>query len=94
MKMWRLMEAECHQLDLELAQLSTGEAGDRAAYSAYSRRIHQISELEEEKEKQEEYAGRLDSACTMIALRLGDDAEQSPLLRNLCEEYDTKNTCI
>ena len=38
MKLWHLMEAECHQLDLELAMVTTGETGDRDGFLAHSRR--------------------------------------------------------
>ena len=57
-----------------------GETRDRAVFLAYSSKIHEITALEEQKHRQEEYVSTLDSACTSIALQLGDSAEQSTLL--------------
>ena len=39
-------------------------------------------QLEEESERQREYAMRLDSACTFLAVRLGEEAENIPLLQH------------
>ena len=86
MKLWRLMESECRQLDLELARLSRGKEGDRDGYLQYSKKINAITQLEEKSEKEAEYVARIDSACTVIALRLGDAAPQSPLLKDLRAE--------
>ena len=80
------MEDECHQLDLELAQLTVGERDDREGYSNYSKKIHKISSLEEEREKKLKYAHSLESACMTIALQLGDGAQTSPLINNLLQE--------
>lgn len=86
MKLWRLMESECHELDLELARLSRGQSGDRQGYLQYCTKIHQIVDLEEESEKGADYVARLDSACTVLALRLGEAAQQTPLLQDLRAE--------
>ena len=86
MKLWRLMENECHELDLELARLSTGMDKDSEVYRQYSKKIQRIRQLEEESERQREYAMRLDSACTLLAVRLGEEAEHTPLLRHLRRE--------
>ena len=51
MKLWRLMEGECPELDLELARLSKGQAEDRDTYREYSTKLHKITTLEEECEK-------------------------------------------
>ena len=83
MKLWRLMESECHELDLELARLSTGVDKDSEVYRQYSKKIQRIRQLEEESERQREYAMRLDSACTLLAVRLGEEAEHTPLLQHL-----------
>ena len=80
------MEDECHELDLELARLSRGQAGDRQGYVEYSRKLHEITHLEEESEKAAEYVTTLDSACTVLALRLGEAASRTPLLQELRAE--------
>ena len=35
MRLWKLLEKECHQLDLELAQLTRGEEGNRAEFTVW-----------------------------------------------------------
>ena len=80
------MESECHQLDLELAQLTKGEMEDKEGFLVYSRKIHQICDLEEERERNIKYADTLDSACTTVALQLGDAAQTSPLIHSLMQE--------
>ena len=67
MKLWTLLEAECHKLDLELAQHTTGSTGDRKAYLKYSAAIHDLTRLGEEKEKAEQYASMLDGVVTTPA---------------------------
>ena len=73
LKLWHLMEAECHQLDLELAMVTTGETGDRDGFLAHSRRIHEINALEEEKEQIMQYANALDGICTAMAAQYGEE---------------------
>ena len=79
------MESECHQLDLELAQLTKGEMEDKEGFLVYSKKIHQICDLEE-RERIIKYADTLDSACTTVALQLGDAAQSSPLIHSLMQE--------
>ena len=86
LKLWQLMERECHKLDLQLAQETRGVDGDRARFLNHSSLIHEISELEDRKVQEEQYARTLDSACTSIALQLGDGAEQNALLLELRRE--------
>ena len=52
MKLWTLLEAECHKLELELAQHTTGTTGDREAYRKYSAAIHDLTCLRGKKRKQ------------------------------------------
>ncbi len=86
MKLWSLMESECHILDLELAQHTRGETGDRAGFLAYSATIHKLADLEEEKHRLTEYANVLDSMVTSIALQLEEDDQQYPRLVELRRE--------
>lgn len=85
MKLWSLMERECHKLDLELAHQTRGQTGDRESFQKYSHTIHKLGELEEEREKAEHYSRTLDGAVTSIALQL-NDAQNSPLLFELRKE--------
>lgn len=52
----------------------------------YSKKIHRISQLEEEREKRAEDVTTLDSACTVLALHLGEGAPQNHLLRDMRAE--------
>ena len=97
MMLWRLMEDECHELDLELARLSRDQAGDRQGYVEYSRKVHEVNHLEEESEKAAGYVTMLDSACTVLVLRLGEAAPRTPLLQiyrqRLCAHIIICNPC-
>ena len=75
MKIWNLLEAECHHLDLELAMMASGRAGDREGFLAHAGRIQDISQLEEERDQKVQYASTLDEACTALAVHCGEDAE-------------------
>lgn len=86
MKLWSLMESECHMLDLELAQHTDGESGDRAGFLAYVAAIHKLAELEEERHRTMEFANMLDSAVTSIALQVDEEDEQCPRQRELQQE--------
>ena len=74
------------KLDLELARLSKGQAEDRDTYREYSTKLHKITKLEEECEKGAQYVATLDSACTVLALSLGEAALQTTLLQDLQAE--------
>ncbi len=80
------MESECHQLDLQLAQSTRGDTGDRDRFLQYSSLIHKITELEEEKHRVTEHANMLDSAVTGIALQLGYEDQDNPRLIELRKE--------
>ena len=71
------MENECHQLDLKLAQHTTGQSGDRAGFLKYSAIIHEIQTLEEKRGRQKSHVDMLDSVLTVIALQR-DDSETNP----------------
>ena len=82
MRLWTLMENECHQLDLKLAQHTTGKTGDRAGFIKYSGLLHDIQTLEEKRDKQKAHADMLDSVLTVIALQR-DDIETNPQMQVL-----------
>ena len=69
MKLWTLLEADCHKLDLELAQHTTGTTGDRGAFLKYSTAIHDLTHLGEEKERAEQCARILDGVVTTLTLQ-------------------------
>ncbi len=82
MKLWM----ECHQLDLQLAQSTRGDTGDRDRFLQFSSLIHKITKLEEEKHRVTEHANMLDSAVTGIALQLGDEDQDNPCLIKIRKE--------
>ena len=81
MKLWRLLETECHKLDLELAMAAEGRAGDRQGFAVYSQRIHEIQKLEEEKEAVAHYAATVDGLTTAVAMRVGQTCQMVENLR-------------
>ena len=76
---------ECHELDLKLAQYTTGKAGDRAGFLTYSAIIHEITQLEEERQTQRALADALDEAITTVALQL-ENSESNPHFQELQQE--------
>ena len=85
MRLWTLMESECHQLDLKLAQLTTGQTGDREGFLTHSALIHELQDLEEKRERERAHAEMLDGVLTAIAVQL-DNSEANPLVRELRQE--------
>ena len=85
MKIWNLMERECHQLDLRLAQLTAGQTGDRARFLEYSALIHEISNLQEERERAGAHADMLDGAITTMALQF-ENSSSNPHIQELQQE--------
>ena len=85
MKLWTLMERECHELDLKLAQYTSGNAGDRVGFLTYSAIIREISQLQEERQAQGALADALDQAVTTVALQL-ENSESNPHFRVLQQE--------
>ena len=86
MKLWNLLESECHKLDLQLAWHSRGEAGDREGYVKYADLIHEIEQLQEEHHRLSELAAMIDGVVTAAALQLGDNKEEDPRILELRRE--------
>ena len=81
MKLWRLLESDCHKLDLELAMVGKGREDDRRGFAVYSEKIREIQKLEEEKESVAQYATTLDGLTTAVAMRVGQTSEMVQKLR-------------
>lgn len=64
------MENECHQLDLKLAQHTTGRANDRTGFVKHSKLLHELHQLEEERDKQKQHVELVDGVVTAIALQV------------------------
>ena len=83
MRLWTLMENECHQLDLKLAHHTTGRADDRAGFLKHSTLLHELHQLEEERDKQKQHVELLDGVVTAIALQVDDT---NPLILEFQQE--------
>ena len=83
MKLWRLLENDCHKLDLELAMVGEGTEVDRQGFAVFSERLYEIQKLEEEKESVAQYAQTLDQLTTAVAMRVG---QKSQMVQDLCQE--------
>ena len=86
MKLWGLLEAECHKLDLELAQHSRGEAGDRQGFLKYAEIIQELAKLKDERHRLSALAAMLDGVVTAVALQIGDGENQNPRILELRRE--------
>ena len=91
MRLWTLLESDCHILDLKLAQHTTGQTGDRAGFLKYSTLIHDIQKLEENREKPRAFADMLDGVLTAIALEM-ENSETNPHVRVIHQEAVTART--
>ena len=81
MKLWWLLENNCHKLDLELAMVGERREGDRQGFAVFSERLHEIQKLEEE-ESVAQYAQTLDELTTAVAMRVG---QTSQMLQDLLQ---------
>ena len=71
------MEREWYQLDLKLAQQTTGDAGDRVGFLTSSVLIHEITALGEEEQRAVAHAEMMDGAITTIALQIDPSSSDS-----------------
>lgn len=84
-RLWCLLEEECHQLDLQLAQQVASSPLDKELFSHYTELLKQLSELEREKPKLIQYTEGLNNAVAHLALHL-TNAQSNPLLQALQSE--------
>ena len=85
-KLWTLLESQCHKLDLQLAQHSRGEARDREGYVKYADLRHEIEQLQDEHHRLSAFAAMIDGVVTAAALQLGDSEQEDPQILELCRE--------
>ncbi|KAL5500209.1 hypothetical protein EMCRGX_G011728 [Ephydatia muelleri] len=86
-KLFHLLEAACHQLDLELALHITDFTGPLSSFSKYSQELQNLSFLQAELEKAQQSHEELQNMATYMALVNG---EKSPLAVNLVKQSAAK----
>ncbi|KAL5493985.1 hypothetical protein EMCRGX_G015248 [Ephydatia muelleri] len=86
-KLFHLLEAACHQLDLELALHITDFTGPSSSFSKYSQELQNLSFLQAELEKAQQSHEELQNMATYMALVNG---EKSPLAVNLIKQSAAK----
>ena len=82
-----MLEAECHQLDLELALHITDFTGPSSSFSKYSQELQNFSFLQAELEKAQQSHEELRNMATYMALVNG---EKSPLAVKLVKQSAAK----
>ena len=85
--LFHLLEAACHQLDLELALHITDFTGPSSSFSKYSQELQNLSFLQAELEKAQQSHEELQNMATYMALVNG---EKSPLAVNLVKQLAAK----
>eukprot|EP00731_Ephydatia_muelleri_P012320 Em0006g1214a len=86
-QLFHLLEAACHQLDLELALHITDFTGPSSSFSKYSQELQNLSFLQAELEKAQQSHEELQNMATYMALVNG---EKSPLAVNLVKQSAAK----
>eukprot|EP00731_Ephydatia_muelleri_P011810 Em0006g704a len=86
-QLFHLLEAACHQLDLELALHITDFTGPLSSFSKYSQELQNLSFLQAELEKAQQSHEELQNMATYMALVNG---EKSPLAVNLVKQSAAK----
>eukprot|EP00731_Ephydatia_muelleri_P009823 Em0005g409a len=86
-KLFHLLEAACHQLDLELALHTTDFTGPSSSFSKYSQELQNLSFLQAELEKAQQSHEELQNMATYMALVNG---EKSPLAVKLLKQSAAK----
>ena len=79
-RLFTLFEDQCHELDLEMATLSTPQTGDRPAYHTHSNTVHKERELTDAKALLEDKVKWLTQIGTSLALNSSNPSIDPTLL--------------
>ncbi len=67
-RLFTLFKDECHQLDLQLAELTNPQAGDRSAYCSHSKTVHEERKLLDGRDLLEDEIKRLEHTTSYLTL--------------------------
>ena len=84
-RLWCLLEEECHQLDLQLAQHASSNPADWELFSHYTGLVKELAELERKKPELLQYTEDLNNGITNMALYI-PNVDSSPLFQALQHE--------
>ena len=82
-RLWCLLEAACHDLDIELARLTSPLPTDRASYKQYSSLVKKLTQLSELRVELLQFTSGLTTALGDLAVQC---AESDPRVQALEEE--------
>ena len=84
-RLWCLLEAGCHELDLELAKRTSATPTDRDSFKQYSSLLKQLAPLSEKKIELVQLTSSLNSVLGDLAIQFSN-ADSHPLVQALKEE--------
>ena len=90
-RLWCLLEASCHELDLQLAKCTSPTSTDRTSFKEYSALLKQLVTLSEEKAELVELTDNLTSVLGDLAIKI-PGAESHPVVLALKEENKSAMT--
>ena len=79
-RLFTLFEDECHQLDLELAELTNPQAGDRPAYCSHSNTVREERKLLDAKALLEDEIKWLEQTTSYLTLNSTNPSSDPALL--------------
>ena len=87
-RIWCLLEAGCHELDLELATRTSPNPADRESYKQYSLLVKELSQLSETKLSLVELVSSLNTVLGDLAIH--SNSVSHPLVQALKDEVQTQ----
>ncbi len=95
-RLFTLFEDECHQLDLQLAELTNPQAGDRSAYCSHSKTVHEERKLLDARDLLEDEIKWLEQTTSYLTLNSANPSTDPTLLAvlKILKEKKGKETDI
>ena len=87
-RLWCLLEAGCHKLDLELATRTSPTQTDRDAFQKYSALLKQLSNLSEKKADLTQFLSSLNSVLGDLAIQF-PSSDSHPVVQALKGEVQS-----
>ncbi len=79
-RLFTLFEDECDQLDLQLAELTNPQAGDRSAYCSHSKTVHEERKLLDARDLLEDEIKWLEQTTSYLTLNSANPSTNPTLL--------------
>ncbi len=85
LRLWTLLEEECHQLDLELAKHAAPESTDRNAFAEYSNLVKELTQQEDRRNVLRQHTSALQQSIANLVVQL-PNAQANPVVQGLFQE--------